>query len=219
MKNSAFIILIFVFLFACKKDIPVTEPDPVNNVNGYDTLKPLNYYPVYPGSYWKYLENDTDTVIHSTSSSYLPHSYLSYKGLDGYGNYVEQYSDTVYVPFLNNNPIYQYHKIQYVAPPFGGNYTQWPILSETVGFQFERNWEETQYGDFREHVKVVQKTVNNDQDSVIILKGHWVLGPNINKITTEVYIKDIGLSSHFLIDTVAMDTINKLQLINYHINK
>jgi len=92
-------------------------------------------------------------------------------------------------------------------------------LSETLGFQFARNWEETQYGDFREHVKVVQKTVNNDQDSVIILKGHWVLGPNINKITTEVYIKDIGLSSHFLIDTVAMDTINKLQLINYHINK
>jgi len=104
MKNSAFIILIFVFLFACKKDIPVTEPDPVNNMNGYDTLKPLNYYPVYPGSYWRYLENDTDTVIQSTSSNYLPHSYLSYKGLDDYGNYVEQYSDTVYVPFLTTTP-------------------------------------------------------------------------------------------------------------------
>jgi hypothetical protein len=35
---------------------------------------------------------------------------------------------------------------------------------------------------------VAQKTVKNNQDSVIILNGHWVWGPNINRITTEAYI-------------------------------
>jgi len=220
MKNLALIIIISVFLCECKKDNSSTNSN--NNLNwapSYDTLKPLNYYPIYPGSYWKYLENDSDTVIYNASSTYLLHNYLKYKGNDINGNYVELYSDTVYVPFLNNNPIYQYNKIQHIDPPFGDHYTLWPILSENIGFQFDRSWGDTRFGDFREKVKVIQKTVNNDQDSIIILRGHWVFGPNIKNITIEVYNKDIGLSSHLTIDTVAMDTIYKLQLIDYYINK
>lgn len=208
-------ILIFLFasliLFQCKKDSEESPP-PSNSTpttTQYDTIKPMSYYPVYPGSYWKYIENDTDTIV-SNATAYAPHSYLK--------NINSEYSDTVYVPFLDGNPIYGYDKIDWVQPPFGNYYTTWPIISETVGFNYERAWTDKRFGDFSEYLIIADKTTNQNQDSVIIVKGHWVWGPNVAKISTQEYVKDIGLTNYFIVDTVANDTTFKLVLFDYYIN-
>lgn len=217
MKNLTLIVLISIFLCECRKDKSLTGTNGI--IPQYDTLKPLNYYPIYPGSYWKYLRNDTDTIVFNASQTYIKHNYIKWQGFDNNGNWVKEYSDTVYVPFLNNNPIYQYNKIEHILPPLGDFYITWPIVSEEVGFIFNREWNDPRLGDYNEKVVVKQKTVNSKNDSVIILRGHWMNGASKNCISIQEYTKNIGLSSHIKIDTVSMDTIYKLQLIDYHINK
>jgi len=203
------LILLTLLLCQCKKEKPVVT-DPVVEKLIPDTLKPLSYFPVYPGSHWNYLENDVTPVAWTTSSTYLPHSYAL---LDDSG-----YTDTVYVPFLNDKPIYQYNKLDFKIAPFGNVYTPWPIISEELGFQYEKEWTDKRYGDFSEKLVVAQKTVNANLDSIIVVKGHWVWGPNTSKVSTQIYTKNVGLTYSDVVDTVAMQTIYKLELTDYFIN-
>ena len=57
MKTTcAFVALIVVIgLISCEKD-PETKPE---DTIVYDTIKPLEYFPAFPGSYWIYDNNDT----------------------------------------------------------------------------------------------------------------------------------------------------------------
>ncbi len=199
MKKIIVFLFISIFLVECKKkDTPVP------------TLEPLSYFPVYPGSFWKYLENDTDTVVWNTSSAYVENNFRTRNGR----------SDPVNVPLLNGKPIYQYNKIEYIANPGDDPYYEpWPILSEQVGFQFEQGWYDPRYPDGQEKLIVAQKTVNPQLDSIIVLKGHWTYYSIENTISYWEYTKNIGLTSHIIIDTVLMDTTYKLKLLDYHINK
>ena len=204
------LILFAAGLCQCKKDV---------SLKLIPTLKPLSYYPIFPGSSWKYIQNDTDTVVHTSSNSYVEHTYLKGYEYDKHGKRSEVYSDPVYIPLLNNSPIYQYNKIECIPPPFGDYNRSWPILSEVVGHQFARQFMDQRYCQCVETVTVHQKTINANSDSIIVLKGRWTQGPNINKNSYQVYTKNIGLSSHFIIDTIAMDTTYKLELFTYHINQ
>lgn len=205
-----------VFFTSCES---TDDPIPINSVV-YDTIKPKDYFPVYPGSWWKYKINDTSSIIDSTCNVYKQNSYVISRDWDD----VPTYSDTLYVPFLNGCPIYGYYKVEYIAPPFGDYYKKWPILSETIGYEFDRGWTDYRHGDQNEHVKVVQKILRNN-DSIIILKGHWVPndfnmeGGNLNNISIQEYKKYVGLTNYYLIDTTINDTIYKKVLIDYFINK
>jgi hypothetical protein len=179
------------------------------------TLVPLSYYPVYPGSWWLYEVNDTTTEQVEVSSAYLPNRYVNTPANASGG---QSYSDTVYVPFLNGKPIYGYHKIAWVAPPFGDYYVQWPILSEHVGFEFERDWTDKRFGDFSEKVKVTSKYFNGT-DSIITLEGHWVYGPNVSRKSYQTFTKNIGLTYEVIVDTITTDTIYKKILSDYFINQ
>jgi len=56
--KTIFIFGAFVFLFpliSCKKSNDILPDD----VIVYDTIKPLEYFPAFPGSYWIYDNNDT----------------------------------------------------------------------------------------------------------------------------------------------------------------
>jgi hypothetical protein len=219
MKKILLLLLVSLTFYQCKKEPSKIDQDPTPLNKNFDTIKPLSYYPMYPGSFWKYLKNGMDTILYTTSQTYLAHNYLKFKGLDSSGNLVMQYTDTVYVPFLNGSPVYGYQKIVWHQPPFGDFYSTWPIISENVGYRFERDWTDKRYGDFSEKLIVASKSINANQDSIISLKGNWVYGPNVNKISTQTFIKNIGLSTYYIIDTVAMDTIYSLNLINFYINK
>lgn len=186
----------------------------VENTQEPITYVPFDYYPVYPGSWWLYEVNGSTTEQVEVSATYLPHSYVnSPTNLSG----AQTFSDTAYVPFLNGQPIYGYNKINWVSPPFGGYYAQWPILSETIGYEFERDWTDKRYGDFSEKVKVTGKFFNGT-DSILTLEGHWVYGPNISKKSFQTYGKNIGLMHEFIIDTLGGDTVYKKVLIDYLIN-
>lgn len=209
MKLIIYIAIILLFLSSCKKDKTLQQNQNSTSTPMYDTIYPGSYYPVYPGSSWTYLVNDTGTTILSTSTTYQIHSYKNSQS--------GTYSDSCYVPFFNSKPIYGYDKIDWVAPPFGDYYTIWPILSETVGFNFQRDWEDTRFGDFSEKVKVTQKYFDGT-DSVLVLEGHWVYGPNINNKSYQEYKKGIGLAFECIVDTTINDTLSKKVLTSYFVN-
>ena len=203
-----------LFLCSCSLFSCTWEMEQVENTQEPITYVPFDYYPVYPGSWWLYEVNGSTTEQVEVSATYLPHSYVnSPTNLSG----AQTFSDTAYVPFLNGQPIYGYNKINWVSPPFGGYYAQWPILSETIGFEFERDWTDKRYGDFSEKVKVTGKFFNGT-DSILTLEGHWVYGPNISKKSFQTYGKNIGLMHEFIIDTLGGDTVYKKVLIDYLIN-
>jgi hypothetical protein len=60
MKTFIFgALIILVGLISCKKD---NEPKPDDTIF-YDTIKPLGYFPAFPGSFWIYDNNDTLKVV------------------------------------------------------------------------------------------------------------------------------------------------------------
>jgi hypothetical protein len=174
----------------------------------------MNYYPVYPGSWWLYEVNDTTTEQFQVSETYQPNSYEN-TASESWES--PTFSDTVFVPFLNGKPIYGYNKIEWVRPPFGDYYVQWPILSEQVGFEFEREWTDKRYGDFSEKLKVTSKYFNGT-DSIITVEGHWVYGPNVSKKSYQTFGKNIGLMTEYIVDTLTVDTVYKKVLLNYFVN-
>lgn len=193
---------------ACRK---IDPPEPIL----WDTLVPGPYFPVYPGSYWDYEIDGQPGHRDSTSSSYVPHQYRT-----GYipETYDYAYSDTAYVPIFNGNPIYGYNKIE---PPPSSHYNAagdqlWPFLSETVGACLYSDWADPRYQYGGENMRVVSKDVEAG-DSVIIVRGHWNLF-NTEQISTRKYVKNVGLISWIVVDTVANDTIFRKELVNYYIN-
>lgn len=79
-------------LMSCVKDNP-TKPD-TNIV--YDTIKPLDYFPAFPGSYWVYDSNDTLKVAED---------YELYV-FNSAGYTAEPDYDTLVLPKLRSNRIY-----------------------------------------------------------------------------------------------------------------
>ena len=220
MKNLIELFILILVMVSCEKTSIIKSSDPIYDII-YDTIKPLDYFPIYPGSWWKYDINDSLISIDSVSKIYKINSYRTspdYFIYDEEGNIIQEFSDTVYVPFYNSQPIYGYEKIEWIMPPFGDYYIKWPILSETVGFEFERDWTDKRYGDFGEKVKVTDKLFNG-QDSILILVGHWINGDNRSNIRYQEFIKGIGLSKELVIDTTNNDTVYKKLLMDWYINK
>lgn len=108
MKTSIYILfvatLITLQLFSCKKDPAIVEtplaPDttaaPVTS--NFDTVFPLSYLPVYPGSYWKYRDSQNNIIIDSTRSTYQMH-------INGIFPWDK---DTTIVPYFKNIAHYGY---------------------------------------------------------------------------------------------------------------
>jgi hypothetical protein len=136
-------------------------------------------------------------------------SYLLSKELD-----ITEYSDPFYVPFLNGHPIYRYDKIEYHVFPIG--FERWPILSEQIGYEFQRDWLDPRYTFSVEMVTVKGKYFNGT-DSVLVQEGHWT-NELSNWITTQEFVKNVGLARQFDIDTITHDTIYEKILLDYYIS-
>lgn len=128
--NYLFFTCLFLVWVSCKKkniaaEAPVTQaPSPLQAEPVYDTVKPLSYFPVYPGSYWTYSDNYTYT----TSPTYKLDSYCV-----TFNNSTGEYTvKSAYVPFYMGKPIwgYQVHDEQQFTqnPPIR---FQW-VISETI---------------------------------------------------------------------------------------
>ncbi len=236
-KLSQFIALILSFILLSSCDKEGCSNCPTGNS---DTIKPLSYFPAYPGSYWKYrliqnqydpnspnydlVKSDTSYKEITTSPDYQLHGYLTRENYDYSISPYQPVSnpDSQYVPFYDNIPIYGYHKIDYLdKPPFGPiSFARYPFLSEEIGFTFKNGWYDGRFGYLGPYYEILSKDVNPTGDSIITVFGDYKLGP-IEMIGGEEwkwYQKDVGLISHYIFSNLIGDTIKKMDLIDYFIN-
>jgi hypothetical protein len=197
MRKYLFFIL--VFFLSCKKEKQEAQ-----------TIYPLPYLPVYPGSKWIYLNEVGDTVIQSTAPEYQLHQYNSYS----IGGYMTDY---VYVPFWNDKPVYGYSTpIDNMSAAFIHNgLTQIGYLSEKKGEQWTTYW--SQYGSsFRVVENIDTSLTVNSINYYNVIKvcdyGHYPAGPGPQILASvSYYAKNIGL--------IKEDYGNKhIDLISYYIN-
>src|SRR5688572_24102521 len=89
------LIFLLILSFACKKSedpgMPPSRP--------LDTIKPNPYFPVYPGSWWKYRNDKGDTSSLASGPAYV---------MDYYSYVDENIMDRVYAAMV---PVYAGRKI------------------------------------------------------------------------------------------------------------
>lgn len=235
MRTVIFSTILISCLFSCKKDDDIPETP-------YDvavmTFTPKSYYPTYPGSYWKYRivektylkktkgndvtyelqSQDTSYTTSKVSDTYLPHSFITYSDSEG-----ETYSDVAMVPFVDDEPVYGYSKIDFKnKPPFGyKSYKEYPFLSETVGFEFKDGWYDPRFAYTGANNIIYDKTVDENKDSLIIVYGDYGASVPEHKRPLNnwiYYYKNIGLKNHYVFNSDINDTTYYKELIEYHIN-
>jgi hypothetical protein len=189
-------LLMIILCISCKKE----EPDPLPII-----VYPLSYLPVYPGSYWKYLDQNGDTTLQTTSDDYVLNSYAY-----GYAN--DEVTDPAYVPYWNGIPVYGYSSPLKIDPyPY---YKQVLYLSETYGQVYKYD---TRFG------TISRYTVNTDTTMVlfsttyshVIIVNDYYQNPSMSQPYLEVrsfYAKDIGL----IVQETTSDTI---EIVSYYINR
>lgn len=234
------ILAILTGLISCEKKYVATY----NEVISHDTIKPLSYFPVYPGSFWKYrvIKKRYDISINGKDTSYssvnIDTSYSEMRTASEYKihyyNVSPQYnpngpilliefSDSVYVPFLNDEPIYGYDKVDVDSYYLYDDvtYKKYPFLSENIGFEFLYGWYDFRHTYIGSYYKIIDKTTDLNNDSMIVVHGHRKIGPDkyLRRDEWKYYYKDIGLKYNYVFDQRIGDTIYKKELIDYYINK
>jgi hypothetical protein len=218
MKNQKKHILILTLLvitsmFACKKDESILDNNPTNpNTTTYDTIFPLDYFPAFPGSYWKYVDSNNDTTIIKTDSLYQKDYYTI--GSAAYA------SDTFFVPIYNQIPIWGY-KAHTGPISNSGSYPLTRILSDSlpVGSNWIiYNWSGTQVS---RKIMVKDTTITISSNSyypTIIVEEYYSNGtPYYIWIAKRYYTKNIGLIREDLYNSID-STISTKKIIDYFIN-
>jgi hypothetical protein len=221
MKNQKIHKLVFLliftasFVFSCKKDENVEENiSSTSNptATSYDTIFPLNYFPVFPGSYWEYVDSNNDTTIIRTDSSYKKDQYT-------YGS-AAFVSDTFFVPFYNNIPIWGYEA--HTGPiSNSGSYPLTTILSDSL--PVGTNWVISNWTGTEISRKIIAKdttiiTSTSLYYPTIVVEEYYSYGPPVYTwIKRRYYTKDIGLIREEIYD-YPNATINSKELIGYFIN-
>jgi hypothetical protein len=99
--------LIILFVLSCKND-KSESPEPV-----IETVYPLPYFPLYPGSWWTYVNENGDSIETITISDYQQHSYadITQNGAQ---------TSVVKIPFWDQYPMYGYSYPKKVRPDDNG---------------------------------------------------------------------------------------------------
>ena len=175
-------ILIFI-LYSCKKEEQVN----------YQTIYPLPYLPVYPGSYWIYLDENGDTVISATDKTYILHSYKSSAISGGF-------TDPVYVPYWDGTPVYGYSYPTYtVSAAFSDEYAKGEHQVGFLSEELNQYWGVyySQYGGGFRVVVAIDTSITVESvlyDHVIVVNdyGSYYTRP-ISFGESNYYAKNIGL--------------------------
>jgi len=191
-------LLVFI-CFACNKD-------------KLERLEPKSYFPVFPGSYWEYLDSEGDTIVKRTASDYIEDIY--YVG----GDVVR---GPYYVPVYEDVPIWGYS--EHTGNP-GHSYMSpglVPILS--VSSSLGQAWEVS----FDSGTEVSRKVVfrdstihvsGNEYYPTMMVEEFYSMGPDFYLWRYKrYYTEHIGLikEESFNYPDSSIYTIN---LIDYHIN-
>lgn len=218
---------------SCKKDI-INE---YNNSTNFDTIKPLPYFPVYPNSFWKYLtinkhysfddvkqtyvviKADSLIVFDTTAIKYNLHSYIKNWNCNGSMNCQQVNSDSVFVPFFNGEPIYQYSILcEIIDESVPIHYGKYRFFSEIVGDTFPTSYN---YGYLMYTglcLKVIDKYSTNGNDSIVALRGSYYGNSHQYESEKLLYKKNVGLILYEKYSPILKDTFYRKILIDYQID-
>jgi hypothetical protein len=205
------VVVLWVVVSSCKKEKShgyVTN----THLNSYDTIFPLDYFPAYPGSYWKYVDCQGDTIQYATDTVYKPDWYV-HSG-------AAYFSDTFFVPFYNNIPIWGYEA--HTGPiSYSGSYPLTLILSDTL--PVGANW--VIY--FSAGTEVSRKIIAKDTSvtvsgntcfPTIVVEEYYSYGPPYYIWQAKrYYTKNIGLVREDIYNLTDSTTCVK-ELVQYFIN-
>ncbi len=213
------IITILVGLTSCEKDIE-TKLD--NSVN-YNIIKPLDYFPAYPGSYWIYDNYDTLKVAEQYEK-YIFNS-EGYTAVPDYDTLIlpKLILNGVFFAYVNGYSISKSNASNYRDPAFK------EFLSLTEGSEFT-------IGSAIQGHKITGKTIKLDttinigtteyKNVIITIQFDYACvygkggSPEDCATLREYYAKDVGLikreTRNYPIDT---DFVKDIELIKYEIKK
>lgn len=197
-----------LLLLACDKD----QEGSSNPPDGHDTIFPLPYFPAYPGSWWKYVDNHFDTTTRSTAPEYKPDSYeVPISAFQ---------SDTFLVPFYENIPIWGYEA--HTGPiSHAGSYPLTTILSDSllVGSSWTvMYWSGTQIR--RQILATDTSLLVNGQTffPCIVVQEYYSSGPPLPlRISNRYYAFNVGLVREEIFNLYDSLELTR-NLIQYHIN-
>lgn len=202
IKINKWILICFISLFTfCKKE----------EIKNYQTIYPLPYFPVYPGSYWKYNDSIGNISEIKTSDNYMLHSFY-FDDFDGL------LTDSVYVPFWNGIPVYGYS-----IPESGSGYslTLLPLLKEEAGASWCFSGYKWSY-DYKVISKDTSIVVNDTTfDNVIVVKKYYPgnsWSPPATNHSLTYYAKNVGLIKEAVVNQVNNDTAIIRAITDYYIN-
>ena len=193
MKYTTLLFFLFAGIVSCKKDGAIVPNEPIK-------IYPLPYFPVYPGSYWKYVTASNDTVIIRSEYDYRPFSFV-------YNNNELLYqTNNCLVPLWNNLYIfgYSYYENNKLIPILATTLdSTWIVFSAFTPFL-----EPFFYKKRIVILDTIMDIQNNRYDHVIkivefVFRENY---PSYN-IDSFYYAKDVGLIKH-----------NTTELVEYFID-
>lgn len=211
IRYAGILALIVVVLASCEKAEPIE----------HETLTPLPYLPVYPGSSWTYVL-DGKTIVETTASDYELHSYNSRE-------HQGRKTEPKFVPMWKGQPIYGYSspKIFYDLENMeesSNGLAQTPFLSEHTTEEFILSNAADYYS--------VRKTVAWDQimmvdtityNEVVVVNDYYQYKnpPDSEPVLFKIhyYAKGIGLIGFDEVINAGQDTVPNMRLVRYNINK
>lgn len=210
-RNLIFLIatLTIFYLFSCKKDKLGYNDPPV-----YDTIKPLPFFPIWPGSWWEYKKN---TKNNST--------FFQKKSVEKW--IIDPNFNEVIIPSFKDTDGsvlafygYTFYKTEVRLKYYNG-VSKHTLISHLIG---ERTYNLDHYSMNNIYIgsdyTFVEQIYFDGNDSVIVMKSTSNLPspPSNNYITRSFYKKNVGLFFEYQTDSTETDTIYSLELVNYHIN-
>ena len=119
---------------------------------------------------------------------------------------------------LDAQPVNQYERFV----TYGTYQLGWvPVLSETVGAQWEVPLGSPGSNPSTQVYQVMKKTVDSKQDSIIIQKYYTYHKDPLSTnsiLMWQTFKKNVGLVFECWVDTATNDTIFRKTLLDYHIN-
>lgn len=209
------ILILFLVLFACKKPAPLAPSAPIK-------YEPQPYFPVYPGSYWEYVDQNSIIKRYSTSDKY-DLVYIQYTD--------SIILDPVLLPNYNGNYYLGYYQIRRNNSIANGKYDEFiNFFSDELNKQFSSGYSYSSghlSTTSRTNCKVqeVNKTINHPYlgivDSIVLIDKLIYLKQNgYEGVTHEIeyYAKNIGMIRNCSINDISGDTIVISDLKSYFIN-
>lgn len=216
-KNYLYLLsamLTLAVLAACQKKSSVNNQilTPAPPPPPYDTVYPLSYFPVYPGSYWEYTIDTGGIITIKTDSTYKKDAYTV--GVAAYQ------SDTAFVPFYDGVPIWGYEA--HTGPiSHAGSYPLTQILSDTltVGDHWIiASWQGNQISRKITAMNSSVTVSGNTYSPTIVVEEYYSQGPPTYIWKAKrYYALNIGLVKEE-INEPNTSTVYTKELTNYFIN-